>query len=86
MRRIFFLSVRPSVCLSVSYAYIIYLFSEELGQDMQLVLLTYLRVILTEWEEQYQDRAAAVMTCISDKTKIRDMFFTLVQSRVSYHL
>ena len=57
--------------------------SEEVGQPLQSVLLIYLRVILTEWEEPYMERAVQVMSALTNKNLIRDLFVSLLQSKVS---
>ena len=59
------------------------LHSEELGQPVQSVLLGYLRIILTEWAEPYEARAAAVMSAIANKSLVTDLFASLLKSKVN---
>ena len=58
------------------------LYSEELGQESQAVLLTYLKVVLTEWEEPYNERAELLMGRVSNKKNILELFSQLLISKV----
>ncbi len=62
---------------------VLFVFSEEVEQPLQSVLLTYLRIILTEWEEPYTERAGQVMSALTNENLIKDLFVSLLQSKVS---
>ena len=53
-----------------------------MGQDLQSILLTYLKVVLTEWEEPYKERAELLMKDITNKKAIMDLFSKVLISKV----
>lgn len=53
-----------------------------MGQELQAVLLAYLRVVLTEWEEPYKEKAELLMGRVSNKKAILELFTKLLISKV----
>ena len=61
---------------------------EMLNFDPQSVLVSYLRILLTEWEDAhiYQERAAAVIRQIQNRDVVHQMLVNLLINRVSLSL
>lgn len=59
--------------------------SEVLGLSPQPVLLTYLRVVLTEWEESKQslERAAVILPQIHNHKLVQELLTSLLSTKVS---
>lgn len=53
-----------------------------MGHEPQAVLLTYLRVVLTQWEELYESRAAEIMKAITNSSLVTDIFSNMLKSKV----
>ena len=58
------------------------LYRDELGQELEVTLMLYLRVVLTEWEEPYMQRAEFLMKQITNKRNVSDLFSKLLFTKV----
>ncbi len=51
--------------------------------DVQSTLLSYLRILLTEWDNGYQDRSSLVLQHIRNKTVCHEMLVSVLTTKVS---
>lgn len=77
--------MRSSSNLRTSSIFLFSLLSEVLGLIPQSVLLTYLKVVLTEWEEPKEslERAAVILPQITNVKLIQELLSSLLSTIVS---
>ena len=59
-----------------------YTFYSDFELDVQQMLLSYLKVLLTEWEEGFQERAAVVIKSITNRTALHERLVNLLTVKV----